>query len=343
MTLFKRQMRALLRRPARMLLPLGARIGTLMLANSPTRKMLNAAYEHLGPVVAGMVTRVFSDSRIKAPFIWKARFRAGVLMVPVLPELHRSWNNALAWRWPPNLPVRIVYEEYIDYQLANRRRAKSKERYLLLDVGANDGTHSCFFACAGWDCVAFEPQPSCIAYLRRISELNGFDQIVAEQCVVGEQEATDIPFYTSDSTWFSSLDRESVERFEHAETQHVDMITLDAYCETRGLRPSCIKIDVEGRELSVILGAERLLETTLPDLFIEVSADAQGRTALWDRLASLGYHVFVLGTNRRRVLRAVDGRAEFVAAGGGRDQIDALFTADAGLRAHLEATLAAAA
>jgi FkbM family methyltransferase len=314
-----------------------------MLANSKTRALLNAAYERLGPGVAGMVTRFFSDSRIETPFIWKARFRAGVLKVPVLPELHRSWNTALAWRWPPNLPVRILYEEYTDYRLSNLRGGSPQEPHLLLDVGANDGTHSCFFARAGWECIAFEPQPSCIAYLRRISELNSFDRIVAEQCVVGAEEATGVAFYTSDSTWFSSLDRESVERFERAETHHVDMITLDGYCEAHGLRPSCIKIDVEGRELSVILGAKRLLEASLPDLFIEVSADSQVRTGLWNRLVPLGYRVYVLGTDRRAVLRPVDGMDEFIAAAEGHDLVDAMFTADAGLSAHLEAGLAAAA
>ena len=328
----RRWCRRLLRAWVRRRAPLGERVGTRVLANPHLRPVLNIAYERVWPLFATVVTRFFATSSISVPFIWRARLRSGVLVVP---EEQRSWSNALLWRWPPNLPMRRFYEEYVDY----KRRSVPGMRNLLLDVGANDGMHSCLFALAGWCCVAFEPQTSCIAQVKRISDLNQFDDIRAEQCVVGDQAATDIDFYVSPSTWFSSLDQTSVERFEPAHAIRVDMITLDSYCSERNVSPTCVKIDVEGGELLVLRGARGLLETTNPDLVIEVSADTEIRTAVWNLLVPFGYHVYILSGSRGRILRSVPSMGAFVTANPGAAHVDAVFTADLALRAELETVL----
>ena len=314
-----------------MLAPLGERVGTRLVKNPSLRAVLNVAYERLGPLCAPLVTRFFAASAISVPFVWRVNLRSGVLLVPVVPEDGRSWSNALLWGWPPNLPVRFFYEEYIDY----RGGASPGVTDVLLDVGANDGMHSCLFARAGWQCVAFEPQPSCIEHVRRISELNQFSGIVAEQCVVGDRAATHIEFYVSRSTWFSSLDQDTVERFEPAQSLLVDMITLDSYCAEHNISPTCIKIDVEGRELLVLRGAEALLKSTRPDVVIEVSADTDIREEVWNLLVPLGYHAYVLSGNRHRVLRPVPDLDAFVAAGPGAAHVDSVFTADQDLGTRL--------
>jgi FkbM family methyltransferase len=197
--------------------------------------------------------------------------------------------------------------------------------------------HSCLFALAGWRCVAFEPQSSCIAHIRRISALNQFDELRAEQRLVGDRAAADVDFYVSPSTWFSSLGQASVERYEPARRIQVDMITLDAYCRGHGMSPTCVKIDVEGCELLVLRGARRLLEATTPDLVIEVSAEAKIREAVWNLLVPFGYRAYVLSGSRGDVVRSMPSMGAFVAAGAGTAHVDAVFTADRALCAQLEA------
>jgi FkbM family methyltransferase len=50
----------------------------------------------------------------------------------------------------------------------------------------------------------------------------------------------------------------------------VEVTTLDAEVDELGLRPGIIKIDVEGAELDVLRGAERVLRTCRPRLFISL-------------------------------------------------------------------------
>jgi FkbM family methyltransferase len=306
---------------------MGQRLGTKVLGSRSLRTALNVAYERASPVFADPVNRFWFRSTVTAPFVWRARLPAGVLLVPVLPELQRSWSNALVWKWPPYVHIRRLYEAYMLCR---------GDDGVLLDVGANDGLHSSLFLLAGWRCTAFEPQPECVAYIRRIAALNGFSRLTVEQCAVGERQASAADFYVSERSWFSSLDRGNVERFETAERISVEMITLDAYCQAHRVVPTCIKIDVEGHELQVLRGSASVLAECKPELVVEVSADPALRTNVWELLAPLGYRAYVA---THEGLRAIPTLERFRAAGSGDLYVDAIFTADQTLGEQLEARL----
>jgi FkbM family methyltransferase len=314
-------------RVIRWLEPASRRIGTRLLKRRRLRTALNGAYERPRVLLATLVTRLLPGATVTTPFIWRARLPSGMLLIPVTPELQRSWTNALLWRWPPNLPMRHLYCAYLACRGAQGT---------LLDVGANDGSHSWLFSLAGWRCIAFEPQPSCVAYLRRIGSLNRFTQLTIEQCAVGDRPAASVDFYVSASTWFSSMDSENVARFETPDRIAVKTITLDAYCHEHRIAPNCIKIDVEGYELNVLRGARDLVTQTKPDLVVEVSGDRATREGIWELLVPLGYRVYAIVQAGLRPLLTLEA---FRASGSGGAYIDALFTTDAELGKELEATL----
>ncbi len=318
------------RRVARTLIwrlePAGQRLGTRVLGNVSLRTALNVAYERASPLFAGPVNRFCFRSTVTAPFVWRARLPDGVLLVPVLPELQRSWSNALVWRWPSYLHIRRLYQAY----------SLCRGAGVLLDVGANDGMHSCLFLLAGWQCTAFEPQPECVAYIRRLGTLNGFAKLTVEQCAVGERQTSAADFYVSARSWFSSLDRGNVERFEPAERISVDIIPLDAYCEERRIVPTCIKIDVEGHELQVLRGSAGVLAASKPDLLVEVASDPALRASVWELLAPLGYRAYVV---THEGLQAIPTLERFRAVGSGALYVDAVFTADQTLGEQLEERL----
>ncbi len=245
--------------------------------------------------------------------------------MPVTPELPRSWTNALVWRWPPNLPIRRLYRAYLACRGAEGT---------LLDVGANDGSHSWMFSLAGWRCIAFEPQPSCGTYLRQLAMLNRFSHLAVEQSAVGDRPAASADFYVSASSWFSSVDPEQVARFETPERIAVEMITLDAYCQEHRIAPNCIKIDVEGHELHVLRGAKDVLARTKPDLVVEVSADPDTRDGIWELLGPLDYRMYALV---REGVRPILTPEALRTAGSGDAYIDVFFTADDELAKQLEA------
>jgi FkbM family methyltransferase len=311
----------------RWLEPAGRRVGTWLLKRPRPRTVLNNVYERPGVLIATLVTRWFPGATVTTPFIWRARLPSGVLLVPVTPELQRSWSNALVWRWPPNLPVRRLYAAYLACRGADGT---------LLDVGANDGSHSWLFSLAGWRCIAFEPQPACVAYLQRIAALNQFTDLTVEQSAVGDRPAADAEFYVSPSSWFSSVDPEFVARFETPQRVAVKMITLDVYCRQHEVVPTCVKIDVEGYELHVLRGAGDVIARVKPDLVVEVSARREIREGIWELLVPLGYRVYAVV---QEGLRPIPTLEAFRAAGSDDAYIDALFTADAELAEQLEARL----
>jgi FkbM family methyltransferase len=198
--------------------------------------------------------------------------------------------------------------------------------------------HACFFAAAQWNCVAFEPQETCVDYMRRIASLNCFTNLLIERCAVGAQEKADVEFFTSESTWYSSLNRQAVEQLEPAHAMRVRMITLDAYCTSHNLVPDCVKIDVEGGELGVLQGARSLIETAKPDLVIEISGDESDRQEIWEQLTPLGYRAFVLSEAGPDALHLLPDLAAYLRVSSGW-HFDAIFTADQELQAWLNARL----
>jgi FkbM family methyltransferase len=85
---------------------------------------------------------------------------------------------------------------------------------------------------------------------------------------------------------------------EVAET--VDVLTLDSFASTQGLHVDFIKADIEGWEAHLLRGAERVLATDHPALFLEIdhhllSRAGEDAAALFGRLSALGYRARKLG------------------------------------------------
>lgn len=79
----------------------------------------------------------------------------------------------------------------------------------------------------------------------------------------------------------------------------VSMTTLDAWAATHDKTPiDLLKIDVEGHELPVLVGAQSLIRTWRPLILIEVNAArASTRSApreIWDHLVGINYRWFAI-------------------------------------------------
>ncbi len=70
----------------------------------------------------------------------------------------------------------------------------------------------------------------------------------------------------------------------------ISTIKIDTYCEQSAFKPDFIKVDVEGHELAVLRGAEKLLSSGNPPmLMVEVQSDHQEIIAM---LRNYEYRLF---------------------------------------------------
>lgn len=188
----------------------------------------------------------------------RSRFGPGVVMADLgdhsrmLVDPRLAGHHLLGARLPDHGQLRLL-----------QRVLRAGDRFV--DVGANIGVYSLIAAERGAEVVAFEPQPEVADLLERNVAANGVGHLIeVKRAAVGAASGT-VRFTAGiglvghcvpdDAALASS--REGVYTGRSSELISVPMTTIDA---TVGSAPvTCLKIDVEGFELDVLLGARDLL------------------------------------------------------------------------------------
>ena len=159
--------------------------------------------------------------------------------------------------------------------------AAVKPGTVAIDVGAYTGLYALVAAKAGAKSVAFEPNPVVFSHLR--NNIVGNRLTVAAYRVAASDKVERRAFYTRH-------DMTSAGRFKEradADVVQVDCIPLDAAKLPPG-RVSAIKIDVEGAELPVLRGADKLIRQHRPLVIAEALTDARRRQLVL-HMTGLGY------------------------------------------------------
>ena len=140
---------------------------------------------------------------------------------------------------------------------------------LVVDVGANIGNHTLFFAgVLGCNVIAIEPNAEACGFLSTNVNANGIsDAVTMHSVVIGRGPGK------------ASICRKvrgnlGATRYAATEAGTSDLTSLDELLSGLSVSPSLIKIDVEGMELDVLIGSERLIELCAPVIVVECqSAD----------------------------------------------------------------------
>ena len=172
----------------------------------------------------------------------------------------------------------------------------------VLDVGGHVGNVAWFMTrCTGPEgkVFSFEPHPELFKSLRAKAEK--YPNLEAVNCAVSNS-STPVTLYfgvTEASNQASTIRADLVTTDLLGEEIHsvqVPATTLDQFCAGRKLKPSVIKIDVEGAELFVLQGAGAVLDTK-PVLLFEMGATQ----VLPDHVAALrlrGYQLYFVDIYR---------------------------------------------
>ncbi|MGC2753952.1 MAG: FkbM family methyltransferase [Candidatus Acidiferrum sp.] len=165
------------------------------------------------------------------------------------------------------------------------------------DIGANIGFFSLLAArLVGKEgrVVAFEADPEIAARLREHVARNTFGWITVEEKAVWSEPCT-VFFARTDPLTSPDRGLGHVVLAGGEDTIQVSAKSLDDYTRTQPA-PDFLKCDVEGAEVEVFRGAERLLKEKRPGIICEMHSEKNHRI-LKEEFSRLGYSCKPCGTN----------------------------------------------
>jgi FkbM family methyltransferase len=140
----------------------------------------------------------------------------------------------------------------------------AKGAKVVLDVGANAGIYSLAALAIQRDATvhAFEPTPEIAARLRETARLNGFKRLYVHEVAVSKHNGLATlrrcrgELGTNEGMNFITRD------LGDSGAERVQTVCLDQFCHDYGIdHVDLLKLDVQGNEHSVLLGAEQLIRT----------------------------------------------------------------------------------
>jgi len=136
---------------------------------------------------------------------------------------------------------------------------------IAIDIGANIGKHSVNMAKTCDRVIAIEPDVDSYKLLKENIKLNKFeDKIIPINKACGETAGV-VSFFR-DATYPTS-NSITVKKNEQMTEEKVECDTVDNLC--KDLYIDLIKVDVEGGELDVLKGAEKIIDRCKPKIIFE--------------------------------------------------------------------------
>ena len=170
---------------------------------------------------------------------------------------------------------------------------------LLVDVGGHRGEYTKLFLArfpAG-RAIVFEPSATNVAHFR--SDFAGASNVTVVQAAIGQRSERAVLYMDADGSALASLTKRRLEHYniDFALTENIEVRTLDAVAEAHDVDYiDLLKIDVEGHEINVLKGADKLLsESAIGAIQFEFGGtDLDTHTTLQDFFYLLGQHGYAI-------------------------------------------------
>lgn len=158
----------------------------------------------------------------------------------------------------------------------------------IVDVGANIGNHTVFFANLASKVISIEPNPACYYLIRANTIANSCLNVTVLNKAVSETTGTADLTFNYQHTGGGTIEPTGISQTN--EVLKVETISLDSLMDQVD-NVQCLKIDAEGHEAKIIKGAKNLLKRDAPVVVFEAhSLSALRRIA--HLLQEIGYSDF---------------------------------------------------
>ena len=140
-----------------------------------------------------------------------------------------------------------------------------KKGDIVLDIGGHIGLFAVVTArLVGSEgkVYSFEPTPFTRNVLKEVVELNGLSDVVEVRSEAVSSKSGETVFFDTGDTISNA---NSLVKTERSKTEiPITLISVDEFVLEKGIKPNCLKIDVEGVELDVLKGARETFLTHRP-------------------------------------------------------------------------------
>lgn len=191
----------------------------------------------------------------------------------------------------PNLSSRweLNFVKNTEKDVFNMMLSEIDEEDTFYDIGANIGFYTCFFSEKASEIYSFEPNKHAAQILRENIEENSLENVEVIEAAASDKDT---------SIKLSKVPGTSVlgtAQIKDAEEGEVDAKKLDSlFDEGQVELPDMVKIDVEGHEIEVLKGMEKVIEKASPVIYVE---SHENHEELRETLEEQGYQLERL--NRR--------------------------------------------
>ncbi|MBF89523.1 MAG: hypothetical protein CMG75_07630 [Candidatus Marinimicrobia bacterium] len=159
-----------------------------------------------------------------------------------------------------------------------------KEGDIFFDIGSNVGVYSIYAAkkYSNIKVISIECEYSNLHLLKENIIHNSLGEVIIPYSIgLGDKEEIsylNIQDFTPGSAMHSVSTKKIEKTFEDQKViwrEGIAKISIDFFCKSTGIKPNCMKIDVDGGENNIFIGAEETFKKEyLRTLLIEISRDS---------------------------------------------------------------------
>lgn len=175
-----------------------------------------------------------------------------------------------------------------------------------IDVGANLGLRSLLSLSENRPVFFIEPNKEVNLLNIDRCELNNFKNYKLFEVGASDKKGT-IEFTIDKSSYNSTIEKDSLSEdiVDHQEFIQIDTIDNLFATQIKSFKTACIKIDVEGHELKVLVGGKDSISTWSPTLVIEVNKRGEHLSEFIDFFSDFGYDIFEIGEFGKKYFKRV--------------------------------------